>query len=148
MLNADYFPNGKCIIKHQDFDLWSEIEVSNVIKESDVIISQNCLNDCPRGREMTVVNNFQLIWNDMKVNSSLIFVDLYYSNVLSLLSNIKTIIIKKKGQVLQDLKYREIIRNNSNGADFSFKKCNYIEYLLGTSRPHVKFYSLILRKTS
>ncbi|MCC6254217.1 MAG: hypothetical protein IT276_04840 [Ignavibacteriaceae bacterium] len=149
MLKEDYFPNGECIIKHQDFDLWSKISnLPNFIKEANIIISQNCLNDCPQGRESTVFDNFLLIWDNMKVNSSLILLDLNYPNIFSLLSNIKEFILKKKGHVLQDLMKREIIRNNSNAADFSFKKCNHIEELLGKSKPHVKFYSLILRKIS
>jgi len=148
MLDEDYF-GGECIIHHEKFDLWNEnMIVPDIIREADLVISQNCINDCPREAENILNNNFRRIWKNLKTGSSLVVIDLYYSSVKNLLLNLQGIVEMEKDKVVQNVKHSEIIRNNPNGLDFSFKKCNHIEELLGQSKPHVKFYNVIFRKSN
>lgn len=149
MMERDYFPIGECIIRQEKFNLWDEILiVPDIIKEADIIISQNCLNDCEQGKDEIVYNNFRVIWNNMKKGASLILIDLKYAHVEKLLSRIDQMCLVNHGEVLQELKYGEINRNNFADNDFSFKKCTHIEENLGQSKLYVKYYSTICKKVN
>lgn len=155
MLKQEYFPNCECVINHQGFNLWKEITVSsfpsNVFEESDIIISQNCINDCPKGSEKTLYKNFQIIWNKLKKGSSLIIIDLYYEGVRNLLVNLQRTEPIKSGEIIKEVEKEgpsELSRINNNALNFSFSKCKHIEDNLGQTKLYVKYYSAIFKKVN
>lgn len=146
MLKKEYFP-GECNISHEKFDLWSEaLVIPDIISEADIVVSQNCINDCPKGKEDILNKNFQSIWSDLKSESSLIIIDLCYQSVRNLLTKLQSLVRKTNGKVIQDIEFDELSRNNNSALNFSFSECEHIVSNLGQPKRYTKYHSVIYQK--
>lgn len=143
-LLEDYF-KGKVDLYHRDFDLWNNnLIVPTEINNADLIVAQNCINDCPKDKFAIMKNNFQIIWNNMKENSSIIILDLNYYTINDLLNDLKIYFCQNRGKIVQDI-YNDEIRPD-------IPKCQHLEELLFEqvdglmARRTVRYYSLIVKK--
>ena len=148
MLLEEYSYVGDCKIDQVQFDFWSEnLIVPNNILKADLVISQNCINDCPLGSLQFLKKNIVNIWNNMKSGASLVIIDLKYDRIKELLVKLQDYLKDKGGKIIQKVKYVEL--NRQGPTSFNFKKCWYIEELYlkpMTSKPYAKSFGVILQK--
>ncbi|NCS87435.1 MAG: hypothetical protein AUK34_04030 [Ignavibacteria bacterium CG2_30_36_16] len=143
-LLEDYF-KGEVGIDSLTFNLWSNnLKIPKEIHNADLVVAQNCINDCPKDKFSIMKNNFQIIWNNMKKNSSIIILDLNYNTISDLLKNLKKYFSQSGGEIVQDISRGE--------KRPSIPKCQHLEELLFEqtdgllARRVVKYYSLIVKK--
>lgn len=143
-LLEDYF-KGEVGIDSLTFNLWSNnLKIPKEIHNADLVVAQNCINDCPKDRFSIMKNNFQIIWNNMKKSSSIIILDLNYNTISDLLKNLKKYFSQNGGEIVQDISWDEKRPN--------IPKCQHLEELLFEqtdglwAKGKVKYYSLIVKK--
>ncbi len=146
VLLSDYYKED-IIINSFKFNLWSDkLSIPSAIGNSDLIVAQNCINDCPQNKFKTMKNNFQQIWKNIKKGSSIIILDLNYVTISELLKDLKEFFSKNGGVVILD------ISKDEKRPDIP--KCQHLEELLFEqvdglmARRSVKYYSLIVKKVS
>lgn len=143
-LLEDYF-KGEVGMDSLTFNLWSNnLKIPKEIHNADLVVAQNCINDCPQNKFQTMKKNFQQIWKNMKKGSSIIILDLNYVTINELLKDLKVYFCKNGGIVIQD-----IIKDEKRP---NIPKCQHLEELLFEqvdgliARRSVKYYSLIVKK--
>lgn len=143
-LLKDYF-KGEVGIVSLTFNLWSNnLKIPKEIHDADIVVAQNCINDCPKDKLSIMKNNFQMIWNNMKKSSSIIIIDLNYNTISDLLKDLKKYFSQNRGVIVQDIFWDERRPN--------IPKCQHLEELLFEqtdgllARRTVKYYSFIVRK--
>ncbi|WP_407931551.1 hypothetical protein [Ignavibacterium album] len=144
VLLSDYY-KGDVIINSFKFNLWSDkLTIPRAISNSDLVVAQNCINDCPQNKFKTMKNNFYQIWKNIKKGSSIIILDLNYDTINELLKELKEYFSNNEGVVIQDISKNEKRPN--------IPKCQHLEELLFErtdgllARRVVKYYSLIVKK--
>lgn len=143
-LLKDYF-KGEVRMDSLNFNLWSDdLEIPKEIRNADLVVAQNCINDCPEDKFFTMKKNFQVIWNNMKKSSSIIILDLNYTTISDLLKDLKKYFSQNGGEIIQDIFWDEKRPN--------IPKCQHLEEFLFEqtdgllARRVVKYYSLIVKK--
>lgn len=141
---SDYY-DGEISINSFKFNLWSDnLIIPDLISKSDMVVAQNCINDCPQNKFQTMKKNFQQIWKNIKKGSSIIILDLNYDTINELLKDLKVYFCKNGGIVIQD-----IIKDEKRP---NIPKCQHLEELLFEqvdgliAKRSVKYYSLIVKK--
>ncbi|MFH1194717.1 MAG: hypothetical protein V1720_03330 [bacterium] len=133
------------VTKEYDFFQY-QMDVPSVIRECDIIVVQNCINDCPQGSVTHIERNIKEIWLSMRKNSIIILLDLNYVTISELITRLQTFFTSNSGRVIKPI---SSINNHRPNIPF----CDHLEtklYEPGVdgliARRNVNYYSSIVKK--
>ena len=103
-----HYYSGLPNLFEKSFDLWSgRLQVPDEVKNSDLVVFQNCFNDCPTEKYGILKNNVRAIWENMPRNSLMVIIDLDYSATIDLIRQIEAMIAAAGGNILLPAKIND-----------------------------------------
>lgn len=108
-----HYYGGLVNLEENHIDLWSDdLQVPDQVARANLVVFQNCFNDCPEAKHDTLKRNVKAIWEKMPINSLMIIIDLDYSNKIELIGQIESMITNIGGNILLPLtRYDAPLRN-------------------------------------
>lgn len=103
-LVGHYF-DGLVNLHEHSTDMWCELQkVPAEIKDADLLVFQNCFNDCPKEKHAILLNNVKTLWQQMPAKSLMVIVDLNYNGKIALLRQIESTIEGCGGKIVLPVK--------------------------------------------
>jgi len=139
---AGHYYDGLINLHDKIIDLWSEeLPSPEEVANSDLVLFQNCFNDCPPQKYDVLKKNIATIWEKMLVNSTMIIIDLAYGSVVNLMREIEAMINNLRGEIVKPVTFNDTpleictLLNGRlfDGSDGLIPKyhCNYWSLVMG-----------------
>lgn len=106
---AGHYYNGLINLHDKFIDLWDpELIAPDEVRTADLVLFQNCFNDCPLDKYEALKQNVTAIWDKMSSGSIMIIIDLTYGSIANLLRNIETLVENMGGKILKPVQYNDV----------------------------------------
>lgn len=96
-----HYYDGLINLHEQFINLWSEQREAPVeIENAELVVFQNCFNDCPKEKHEILKNNVFSIWQKMPIKSLMIIIDLTFGSKIELMRQIEALITRCGGNII------------------------------------------------